>query len=252
MTTRLQKIITSISVLIGIFILWFFVTRNGIDALFLPTPESFWKSFISMSHNGVWKHFGITTVRVFIAVIISFLAAIPVALMMYENKVVKLIFSPIIDFVRYLPVPALIPLLILFLGIGESVKITILFIGTFFQIVILIFDYIKNIHEEYYELAYIFHFSSIKKWQMQISAILPELWDTLRISIGWCWTYVVIAELVATDVGIGRVIKEAQRFSDSSKLYVAIILIGVIGLFIDQIMKYLAPKLFPYRYIKNI
>lgn len=87
---------------------------------------------------------------------------------------------------------------------------------------------------------------------MQISAILPELWDTLRISIGWCWTYVVIAELVATDVGIGRVIKEAQRFSDSSKLYVAIILIGVIGLFIDQIMKYLAPKLFPYRYIKNI
>jgi len=252
MTIRLQKIIIGISVLIGIVILWFFVTRNGIDTLFLPTPESFWKSFISMSYNGVWKHLGITTVRVLIAVFISFLAAIPVALIMYGNKVMKSIFSPIIDFIRYLPVPALIPLLILFLGIGESVKITILFIGTFFQVVILIFDYIKNIHEEYYELVYVFHFSSIKKWRMQINAILPELWDTLRISIGWCWTYIIIAELVATDVGIGRVIKEAQRFSDSSKLYVAIILIGVTGLFIDQIMKYFAPKLFPYRYIKNI
>lgn len=87
---------------------------------------------------------------------------------------------------------------------------------------------------------------------MQIAAIMPELWDTLRISIGWCWTYIIIAELIATDVGIGRVIKEAQRFSDSSKLYVAIFLIGITGLVIDQLMKYLAPKLFPYRYINNI
>jgi NitT/TauT family transport system permease protein len=252
MTTRLQKTIIGIGMLIGILVLWFFVTRNGIDTLFLPTPESFWKSFISMSHNGLWKHLGITTLRVFVAVFISFLVAIPTALMMYGSKVVRLIISPIIDFVRYLPVPALIPLLILFLGIGESVKITVLFIGTFFQVVILMFDYIKNIHEEYYELAYVFHFSSIKKWRMQIAAILPELWDTLRISIGWCWTYIIIAELIATDVGIGRVIKEAQRFSDSSKLYVAIVLIGITGLIIDQLMKYLAPKLFPYRYIKNI
>lgn len=252
MTVQLQKTIASIGLLIGVVILWFFAAQNGIDTLFLPTPESFWQSFISMSHNGVWGHLGITTLRVFIAVFISFLVAIPVALIMHRNKIVYVIFSPIIDFVRYLPIPALIPLLILFLGIGEPIKITVLFIGTFFQIVILIFDYIKNIHEEYYELAYVFHFSNIKKWHMQISAILPELWDTLRISIGWCWTYIIIAELIATDVGIGRLIKEAQRFSDSSKLYVAIVLIGVTGLLIDQLMKYFAPKLFPYRYIKNV
>lgn len=252
MTIRLQKTITGISMLIGILVLWFFVTRNGADSLFIPTPQSFWKSLVAMSHSGLWKHLGITTIRVFVAVFISFIIAIPTALAMYGSKSLRFVLSPVIDFIRYLPVPALIPLLILFLGIGESVKITVLFIGTFFQVVILIFDYIKNVHEEYYELAYVFHFSNIKKWHMQISAILPELWDTLRISIGWCWTYIIIAELIATDVGIGRVIKEAQRFSDSSKLYVAIILIGITGLVIDQIMKYLAPKLFPYRYIKNI
>ena len=250
MFPRLQKVVTAVALIGSIFLLWFIVTALGVDAIFVPTPQSVWKSFIAMSANGLWTHLVITSIRVLIAVAISMLFAIPIAIVMYWNRTARLIISPIVDFIRYLPIPALIPLLILFLGIGESVKITVLFIGTFFQVVILVFDYLKNIHKEYYELSYVFHSSRIKKWRMQISAIMPELWDTLRLSIGWCWTYIIIAELIATDLGIGRVIKEAQRFSDSSRLYVAIILIGCVGLFIDQLMKYLAPKLFPYRYIQ--
>ncbi len=250
LTSRIHKGIALVVTLGGVLIMWFILISSGVDTVFVPSPHAVWRSFLSMYAQGLGAHLGVTTLRVFIAVMISFLVAIPVALLMHQNRFLQLVLSPVIDFIRYLPVPALIPLLILFLGIGESVKITVLFLGTFFQVVILALGYLRNIHQEYYELSYLFHFSLLKKWKMQVSAILPELWDTLRISIGLCWTYVIIAELVATDRGVGRIIKEAQRFSDSSKLYVVIIVIGVVGLLIDQGMKYLAPKLFPYRYVK--
>ena len=250
MNKRVLSIFWSVTTIFAVVILWYVLSRFGnIDSLFLPTPGKVWRSFLTLSHNGLWTNLGITSLRVAVAVALSFALAIPLAILMYWNKYLKSICSPLIDFIRYLPVPALIPLLIIFLGIGESVKIAVLFIGTFFQIIILIHDLLRNIPNEYYELSYVFHFNKWKLYFMQLKSILPELWDTLRVSIGLCWTYVIIAELIATDKGIGRVIKEAQRFSDSSKLFVAIISIGIVGLLIDQIMKAASEKLFPYRLI---
>lgn len=252
MSQKTKQLFIGLGVLFAIVFLWFIATRaGGVDPLFLPSPEKAFQSFITLSQGGLWMHVGVTSLRVLVAVLLSFVFAIPISILLYWNKVMRSILSPIADFMRYLPVPALVPLLILFFGIGETAKISVLFIGTFFQALVLIFDFIKNIHREYYELAYVLHFNKRQVYLMQIRAMLPELWDTLRISIGLCWTYVIIAELIATDIGIGRVIKEAQRFSDSSKLYVAIIVIGVVGLCVDQAMKHLGRRLFRYRYIRK-
>ncbi len=251
MSQKAKQLLIGLGLFLLVIFVWYIATRTGgVDSLFLPSPEQVFHSFITLSKGGLWMHVGVTSLRVLVAVVLSFVVAIPLAILLYWNKTSRAVLSPVTDFMRYLPVPALIPLLIIFFGIGETAKISVLFIGTFFQATTLIFDFIKNIHREYYELAYVLHFNKRQTYLMQIRAMLPELWDTLRISIGLCWTYVIIAELIATDIGIGRVIKEAQRFSDSSKLYVAIIVIGIVGLCVDQAMKWYGRRLFRYRYMR--
>lgn len=228
--------------------LWFLTSHMGmLNSLFVPSPGDFYTTFLEMFFkenflDDMW----ISTVRVFGAFILAFIIAIPMALLMSQVKWFNDLFEPYIDFIRYLPVPALIPLTILFFGIGEGSKISLLFIGTFFQMILLIIDDINVIPIQYMELAKVLRFSRYKKIMMKLRLIGPQLYDNARITLGWCWTYLVIAELVAAQSGVGHIIKEAQRFSDIPKVYVAIFSLGVIGLIIDLSMKKTKPFFFKY------
>ena len=97
----------------------------------------------------------------------------------------------------------------------------------------MILDDLKEIPREYYDLAYTLQFSKFQVLKMKLKAILPQLYDNSRILVGICWTYLVIAELVAADAGIGHMIKEAQRFSQTPDIYAGIITIGLIGFITD-------------------
>jgi NitT/TauT family transport system permease protein len=137
--------------------------------------------------------------------------------------------------------------IILFFGLGEISKIALLFIGTFFQMILLIIDDIRHIPKDYFDLSRTLGFSRMKIFTMKLRAVGPQLYDNARITLGFAWTYLVIAELVAAQAGVGYVIKEAQRFSDTPRVYIAILSLGVLGLFTDQLFKLFYPYFFPYK-----
>lgn len=233
---------------------WYLLTSSGfIDKLFLPSFGALFNSFVALfkEKEFAWD-IAISTWRVWFSFLLSFVIAVPLALAMSESKLLHNVISPYIDFIRYLPVPALIPLSILFLGIDESAKIALLFVGTFFQFILMILDDLKEIPREYYDLAYTLQFSKFQILSMKVKAILPQLYDNSRISIGICWTYLVIAELVASENGIGHMLKEAQRFSQTPDIYAGIITIGIIGFITDYAFKKGYSIFFKYKNEENI
>lgn len=235
--------------IVSLFALWWWVTQfNVVDDLFLPSPSSFWNAAVNLFGERNFAYdISVSVYRVLVAWLLSFLLSVPVALLMARNKLLNSLIGPYIDFLRYLPVPVLIPLIILFFGIGETAKIALLFIGTFFQLVLLIYDDLVEIPDEYFIIAHSLRFNNFQLQKMKLKAIAPNLWNNCRITMGWCWTYLVIAELVASQAGIGYVIKEAQRFSKTPEIYVGIVVMGIIGFFSDALWKFFYPRVFKYK-----
>lgn len=237
-----------------VLVLWIISKSSGwVNDLFLPSPKQLLNAFSSLfsEHNFLIDIIA-SVLRVFSAFILSAIIAIPLALLMFKNRTLNKVFSPYIDFIRYLPVPALIPLTILFFGIDETAKIVLLFIGTFFQLILLIIDDLNEIPKEHFYLTYSLKLDKYQEMWFMFRKTLPQIYDNSRITIGWCWTYVIIAELVASSNGIGHMIKEAQRFSNTPNMYAGIITMGIIGFGTDYIFKALYPKIFRYKLKSNI
>ena len=232
-----------------LFGLWYLVTEtyHFINPLFLPSPIKVVSSAILLANDSLAVDVFATVSRVMVAFLLSIIAALPIALLMSESKFFKKLLTPYIDFIRYIPVPVLIPLTILFFGIGEEAKIALLFFGTFFQIVLLFDRDLMNVPKEYFDLAYSLNFTTFQRLKMKLYSALPEMYDNMRISLGLCWSYVIIAELVAAQTGIGHMIKEAQRFSLTSNVYVGILLMGLIGFLSDYVFRKSYNNFFPYK-----
>lgn len=143
--------------------------------------------------------------------------------------------------------PALVPLSIIWLGVGEETKIFLLWLGTFFQLILLVEDDMRRVPEDYIEVA---RTVGARPFQVltdvAFRSMLPSLWDNLRISMGWCWTYLIIAEIVAADSGLGFVIWTARRYMKTSEVMAGVVAIGLIGLLSDQILRLLHRRLFRY------
>jgi NitT/TauT family transport system permease protein len=185
--------------------------------------------------------------RVGIAFLISAVMAIPVGILMGVYRVIGAMGEPVIDLIRYLPVPALVPLTVIWLGIGEESKIALLWMGTFFQLVLLIADDAKRVPQEYVEIAYTLGAKQRHVLGLVIlRSILPTMVDSLRITLGWCWSYVILAEIVAANEGIGHVIWASRRFGKTPEVMAGVLTIGLIGLLSDQLIRFAHKRLFPY------
>ncbi|MCF7865446.1 MAG: ABC transporter permease [Candidatus Pacebacteria bacterium] len=237
----------SILVLLAI---WTLLTSSLhlIDALFLPSPLEVINSFIKLfTVNDFAKDIFATTLRVLVAFVLSIAFAMPFSILVNESKTTKKIALPYIDFLRYIPVPILIPLMILFFGLGESSKIALLFLGTVFQLVLLFIQDLENIPQEYADMSFTLHFTKLKILTTKILSALPNMYDNTRVSLSLCWSYVIFAELVSAQTGIGHMIKDAQRFSNTGNIYAGIIVMALIGFGSDFIMRRLYTVLFPYK-----
>lgn len=173
--------------------------------------------------------------------------AVPLGIFMGSFRLVEAVVEPVVGFVRYLPVSALIPLLILWVGIGPEEKIAVIFIGTFFQQVILIADVSANVSRDLLDVSYTL--GARRRHvilRVLIPATLPGVMDTLRITVGWAWTYLVVAELVAANKGLGYMILNSMRGLFTDRIFVGILVIGLLGLATDQAFKHLHRWLLPW------
>lgn len=215
---------------------------------FLPAPASVFFAFVSLfTERDFASDVLISIGRVWFAFALSVVFALPLALMMSTYRAVGAIFEPFIDFVRYLPVPALVPLLIIWFGIGESSKIAVLWVGTFFQLVLLITNDANRVPSEYVESGFTLGASRLQVMRdIIIPAALPNIVDNIRITLGWCWTYLIVAEIVAAKSGVGYVIWSLRRFVKTPEVMAGIITIGIIGLITDQAIRLLHRRYFTY------
>jgi NitT/TauT family transport system permease protein len=189
----------------------------------------------------------ISIYRVWFAFFLSAIVAIPLGILMSSFRIVNGLTEPIIDFIRYLPVPALVPLTVIWLGIGEASKIALLWMGTFFQLVLLIADDARRVPREYVEVGMTVGAKPSQVLRhIILPAMLPSMVDNLRITLGWCWTYLIIAEIVASDSGIGYVIWSARRYVKTPEVMAGILAIGIIGFLTDQFIRWLHRRAFAY------
>jgi NitT/TauT family transport system permease protein len=230
-------------------IVWSILTYGGlVDPLFLPSPGRVFQAGVDL-----FVELGFTTdilnsvYRVMLGFIVAALIGVPLGLLMGTFKVAEALTEPVVGFIRYMPASAFIPLFILWLGIGDIEKIAIIFVGSFFQLVLMVAVVAKNVHKDMLETAYTLgakRFQVIRK--VLLPASLPGIVDTLRIIVGWAWTYIIVAELVASASGIGYMIISAQRMLRTGNIIFGILTIGILGLITDYFFKWLYNRLFPW------
>lgn len=228
---------------------WEAAARSGLIApQFLPSPSRVLAALWTMltQQNLIW-HVAVSTARVWVAFLLAAAMAIPIGIVMSSYRIVGAALEPMIDFIRYLPVPALVPLSIIWFGIGEETKIFLLWLGTFFQLVLLVADDARRVPHEYVEIARTLGGSSrAVLTDVVFRAMGPTLVDNLRITLGWCWTYLILAEIIAADSGLGYVIWSARRFVKTPEVMAGVVVIGIIGLVTDQILRAFHRRLFRY------
>ncbi len=215
---------------------------------FLPNPWKVVKAlYVMLVDQSILEDIWISVARVWGAFLMSAIMAIPIGIWMSSYRIVGMLMEPIVDFIRYLPVPALVPLLIIWFGIGESSKIAVLWMGTFFQLVLLIADDTKRVPKEYIETGFTVGARPRQiTWDIVLRSMLPKIVDNLRITLGWCWTYIIIAEIVASNAGIGHAIWSARRFVKTPEVMAGILTVGIIGLLTDQVIRYAHRRWFRY------
>ncbi|MDO8903867.1 ABC transporter permease [Hydrogenophaga sp.] len=243
--------------LVGLFtplVLWTMLAAwGGLDPTFLPAPlQVLNKTWTWITETGLMEDMGISIYRVVAGFLLSAVIALPLGLMIGSFRAVQALLEPLTDFVRYMPAVAFIPLVMLWVGIGEGSKIAIIFIGTFFQMVLMVAEDVRRVPAAQVEAAQTMGASRSELVEKVIfPSAKPALLDTLRITMGWAWTYLVVAELVAANSGLGYAILRAQRFLQTDTIFAGIIVIGLIGLITDQLFRLAHRRAFPWLYLKG-
>jgi NitT/TauT family transport system permease protein len=231
------------------FALWAGLTYGGVlSAFFLPTPTTvvgtLWTMITQQDFlTDVWA----SVSRILIGFVISAVIGVPLGILIGSFQSFQALFEQPVSFARYLPASAFIPLLIVWFGFDESEKVAVIIIGSFFQLTLLVADISAGVPKELLNIAYTLGASRRQVFaRVLLPACLPGIVDTLRIIIGWAWTYIIVAELVAAQSGIGHVILDAERFSATDQIVAGILTIGILGLITDTIFRVFHHLLFPY------
>ena len=237
-----RNVYFSISILAVIVVVgaWSALTYlEAVDTKFLPKPHQVAVAAYATAADGsLFGHMMSSITVILSGYFLSSIIAIPLGIMMGSFRVVQAALEPLVNFTRYLPVTAMIPLLILWVGIGIEQKIAVIFIGTFFQQVVMFADVSARVPNDLLQVSYTLGASrSQVVRRVLLPATLPGVADTLRVTMGWAWTYLVVAELVAANSGLGYMGLQAMRGFRVDIIFVAIITIGILGLLSDEIIK---------------
>jgi NitT/TauT family transport system permease protein len=215
---------------------WAIATYGGfVRDMFLPVPDAVIAKGLALAADGsLWVHLWASVRVVMLGFLVSAIIAVPLGLFMGTYNIVRAALEPLVNFIRYLPVTSLVPLFILWIGIGIEQRVTVIFFGTFFQQLVMIADQSRSISRDLVNASYTLGTRRNEVvWHVIFPAALPGIIDTLRVTMGWAWTYLVVAELVAAQSGLGYLSLKAMRGFQVDTIFLAIALIGFLGLLSD-------------------
>jgi NitT/TauT family transport system permease protein len=231
------------------FAVWSFFTLGGyVSPTFLASPVTMAREgWILFAEYNFLHDIGMTVWRVVGGFVLASLVAVPLGIAMGAHKGVEAFIEPFVSFCRYLPASAFIPLLILWAGLGELQKLLVIFIGSVFQVTLMVAVTVGGARKDLVEAAYTLgaNNAGIVK-RVLIPGAAPEIAETLRLVLGWAWTYVIVAELIGSSSGIGHMITDSQALLNTGQIIFGIIVIGLIGLVSDFAFKALNRRLFTW------
>jgi NitT/TauT family transport system permease protein len=251
-TRQFVAIATAVFLTLGL--LWWGATAaSWVTPLFLPSPNMVFERFRGLAANGLlFDDARVSLYRISVGFLISTVFALPIGVLIGSYRAWEATIEPLVDFVRYMPVVAFVPLTILWAGTGDAQKFLIIWIGTFFQQVLLVMDNVKSVPRDFINLGRTLELSEKRiLLRIVLPSAMPAIWDSMRISLGWAWTWLVVAELVAATSGLGYRITTAQRFFQTDTIFAYLLLLGVLGLVTDQTMKWASRKLFRYLHLQR-
>jgi NitT/TauT family transport system permease protein len=246
------RILLGISFFVLFIAAWSYVTFAGIvSKTFLADPltmlDDGWQL---LTRHGFLFDIGMTIWRVIGGFILAALVAVPLGILMGAYKPIEAFLEPFVSFARYLPASAFIPLLILWAGIGEMQKLLVIFIGSVFQIILMVAITVSQVRRELVEAALTLGARDRGiLGRVLIPASAPSIAEILRLVLGWAWTYVIVAELIGSSSGIGHMIIDSQALLATGQMIFGIIVIGIIGLISDFLFKAANARLFPWSQI---
>lgn len=252
MAPRRALVLTALGLLLPL-LGWMALAGSGwVDPVFLPGPGAVLARLATWWADGLLEDIGISTLRVLGGWALSALVALPLGLLIGSFRTLQALLEPLTDFIRYMPAVAFVPLVMVWIGIDEGAKVAVIFIGTFFQMVLMVAEDIRRVPQAQVEAAQTMGASRREVVErVLVPSAKPALLDTLRVTMGWAWTYLVVAELVAASSGLGFAILKAQRFLQTDKIFAGIVLIGLIGLVIDQGLRWAHRRAFPYLHARH-
>jgi taurine transport system permease protein len=243
--------VATVCTLIG---LWFLVTNMGwVKPLFLPSPQAvaqqFWEYLNGTANDKpLWQHFIASMLRVTGAFWLAVLTAVPIGIAMGMSRWARGIFDPPIEFYRPLPPLAYLPLIIIWFGIDEMPKLLLIYLSCFAPLALAARSGMKSASQEQINAAYSMgaSYSQVIRHVILPSA-LPEILVGMRIAIGFGWTTLVAAEMVAANVGLGQMVLNASNFLRTDIVIMGIVVIGVVAYTFDLFMRWVERRLVPWK-----
>lgn len=226
---------------------WVWLSHQSfVNKVFVPTPERVWEALRNFGHDqNLWSDVRISIFRVTAGFVLAAVLAIPLGIWLGSFKAIEGLLQPLIEFIRYVPVPALIPILMLCFGIGELAKVMLIFVGTFFQLVLMVADEIRRVPYDLIQVSYTLGARRGEVMQKVLfRAAMPGIFDALRLCNGWAWTYLIVAELIAANEGLGYRILKFSRFLQTPKIFVYLVILGMLGLVLDFLFRKFNARVF--------
>jgi NitT/TauT family transport system permease protein len=227
---------------------------DPVNPIFLPAPHEVAHALVAAYvtpprrgdrwlHEALWHSIQIIA----IGFGLSCLIAVPLGIICGTWSFFSRLFEPFLDFVRYMPAPAFGALAIAITGIRDGPKISIIFLGTFFQMVLVIANTTRLLDRSLLEAAQTLGARN-RQLMMRVilPGIMPNLYTDLRVLLGWAWTYLIVAELIGASSGISYFINQQGKYRNYDNVFAGIMTIGLIGLFCDQVLGWMGRQLFPY------
>jgi NitT/TauT family transport system permease protein len=248
----MRKILNVIILLIFLIITWGVIAEHS-NPIFVPSPYKVGKDLIETIRNGqLFKALQYSFLRITIATLISALIAIPIGVFIYNVRIARDFLYPIVSAMRYIPVTAFYPLLIMWFGIDEVMKIVFLFIATFVYMMPSVILALDEVNQDLIDTGLTIGMS---KWQtitqIQIPATLPSLINSFIMMYGIGWTYIAVAETVNAKYGLGWIIQQSSSRGRTDMVFMSIIAIIIVSVLFDNISKSLVKRIFKWRYIND-
>jgi len=229
-----------------IIALWVILSAKGaVNAYLIPSPSRVWNAARGLIISGdLWKHASISIARVWGGYALSVCCALPLALLFHEHPFLRRIFHGVFEVIRAVPPLAMIPLLILWFGLGEASKLAVIVLASFFPVFLNTESGLSSMDSRWLELSRSLELSfSRHLFSVLIPASLPQIITGLRLGFGYAWRALLGAELFASASGLGYLITDSQAMARVDKVFVGIIAIGLLGVTFDALLRFAARKL---------